>query len=113
MKLNTLYRAVIYRFDCIFFMLNNSLKLTPGRLKLTDHSVRLVPNCRFLSSRGLEIRGPSQIKPSGSGDENDHFQPILPTGSPMLLIIINMMFKKRIIFLPRNSYGLVYIVVYS
>ena len=80
-------------------------------IKLTDHSVHLVPNCRFLSSRGLEIRGPSQIKPSGSGDENDHFQPILPTCSPMLPIIINMMFRKRIIFLPLNSYRFVYIVV--
>ena len=44
-----------------------------------------VVNCHFLSSRGLEMRGPSQIKPSGSGDENDHFQPILLTRSPMLL----------------------------
>ena len=55
-------------------------------MKLTDHSVHLVHKaCRFLSSRGLEMRGPSQIKPSGSGDENDHFQPILPTRSLMLL----------------------------
>ena len=55
-------------------------------MKLTDHSVHLVHKaCRFLSSCGLEMRGPSQIKPSGSADENDHFQPILPTRSPMLL----------------------------
>ena len=45
-------------------------------MKLTDHSVHLVHKaCRFLSSRGLEMRGPSQIKPSGSGTRMIIFSP--------------------------------------